>query len=616
MPLTKAEKFKLLSGGQFGPPAEDILRTSTNRDVSSQSSATILRQCSDWPDPKTGIECAGNALGSEDGFALEKKSPARLTPHLPTEVKERVPAGIQLLSNKLGQLASPGLSFCPVQAVSKYPYKYIHNKALQDVVASSFFAGGKFFERSWDIFYIHPPPDVSPKPLLLLPLVQVLSFFDVINKEAGSSLRVPPKSDDCGFQVCFLEMDNTPGPRHLGESTCRNDFQILEQMVPAPMYRPDGETPDPPPSERSLAAFKRKIQLACEATKNKSKASRAKKQKERIERQHGWRRQIKRTQRYLGLKKRLEREELEQVLLREPGTSDYLDVESPAPHPMESSVVFVSIDVESFERDHKKITEVGISVLDTNDLSGIPPGKGGSGWVKRIQTRHLRIKEHAHLINKDFVTGCADRFEFGESEWVSLEEAPSIIAESFRFPTIDQTQRNIILLGHGIDGDIEYLKAMGYNPFNLHNLVEVLDTSVMYRYLKREQNPRSLGSVLSDLDIMGWNLHNAGNDAAYTLQAMLAIAVKGVTERSGSIDWAEEKRKRVGEAAKEAVERALEYGEGWSSTGESDGGVVERKWIKKPTYPPRGTEPKNAQKREQKSSSSSDRMHWGGVSPK
>ena len=108
----------------------------------------------------------------------------------------------------------------------------------------------------------------------------------------------------------------------------------------------------------------------------------------------------------------------------------------------------------------------------------------------------------------------------------------------------------------------------------------------MYRSLKREQNPRSLGSVLADLDIMGWNLHNAGNDAAYTLQAMLAIAVKAITEKGGGMDWAEEKRRRVGEAAKEAVERALDFGEGWSSAGEgSDGGVVERASVKKLEIP-------------------------------
>jgi hypothetical protein len=372
-------------------------------------------------------------------------------------------------------------------------------------------------------------------------------------------------------------------------------------MVPAATFRPDDETPEPsPPSGRSLASFKRKMELAQEATRKKSKATKAKKQKERIEKQRDWGRQIKRAQRYLGLRQRQEQTGLDQVPRRELDTTNHsLDVESPAPYPMESSVVFVSVDVESFERDHNKITEVGISVLDTKDLDGVPPGKGGTEWMKHIRAQHFRVKEHAHLHNKDFVTGCADRFEFGESEWLGLNEAPSTIAESFRFPSADQTLRKIILLGHGIDGDIEYLKAIGYNPLNLNNLIEILDTSIMYRYLKRELNPRSLGSVLSDLDIMGWNLHNAGNDAAYTLQALLAITIKAASKKGGGIDWAEEKRRRVGEAAKEAVERELDNGEGWSSAGdESDGGVAEATWLKEQGHSRGGT---GAKKGEQKS---------------
>ncbi|KAH0556471.1 hypothetical protein GP486_005627 [Trichoglossum hirsutum] len=557
MSLTKAERFKLLNGGDVVPPTGGASRASTNIESGSQSPTAT-------PPPSLSEQGSEAATERTRGSLSGENS---LIP--PT---------------KLGQLASIESSFCPVQAVTKYPYKYIHDRLLQDAVASSFFAGGRFFERHWSIFYIHPPFDVSRKPLLLLPLTQVLSFFDTINKGSTALLRIPSQSDDCGFQVSFAGMEVSFRPRHLGESTCRGDFQNLEQMVPAATFRPDGETPElSPPSERSLEAFKRKMELVHEATKKKSRAARAKKQQDRIEKQREWGRQIKRTQRYLGLRQRQEQGGLEQASRHELGMTDhFIDLESPAPYPMESSVVFVSVDIESFERDHRKITEIGISVLDTKDLDGVPPGKGGIEWMKHIRAKHLRIREHAHLRNKDFVVGCADRFEFGESRFVGMREAPSIIAESFRFPSADQTTRNIILLGHGIDGDIEYLKGMGYNPLNLNNLIEVLDTSAMYRYLKREPNPRSLGSVLSDLDIMGWNLHNAGNDAVYTLQAMLAIVIKAATERDGGTDWAEERRKRVGEAAKEAVERALEDGEGWSSAGEGDGGVADKPWLKPP----------------------------------
>ncbi|KAI9770088.1 MAG: hypothetical protein M1840_003538 [Geoglossum simile] len=566
MTLTKAEKFRLLSSGIFESSTEGVsLASTTVAKADSQNSRTSLQNELDKP---AAVWLADTPLGGEGSFAQE------------TELLFSAGAGTKVCSTslrpsyiKLGQPAPPELSFCPVQAVSKYPYKHIHNKALKDAVASSFFTGGKIFERSWNIFYIHPPPDISPKPLLLLPLAEVLSFFEVINKETHPTLKIPPRSDDCGFQVCFSEMDHTLRPRYLGKSACRDDFQRLENAVPPATFKPDGEILSPPPSERTLTAFKVITELAHEATKNKSKAAKARKQKERAEKQRGWGKQIKRTQRYLGLRLRagveqVSRQELE--MGRPP-----LDVTSPAPYPMESSVVFASVDIESFERDHKRITEVGISVLDTKDLNGVPPGEGGSEWMKKIKTRHLRIRDNAHLRNKDFVMGCAEGFEFGTSEWVTLRDAPRVVAECFRFSPQDPLPRNIILLGHDVCGDIDYLKLLGYNPLNLSNLIEILDTSTMYRFLKREQNPRRLGAILADLDIMGWNLHNAGNDAAYTLQALLALTIKATTDKD--TDWAEEQKRRVGEAAKEAVERAMELGEGWSSGGEgSDGGLPEK----------------------------------------
>ncbi len=70
----------------------------------------------------------------------------------------------------------------------------------------------------------------------------------------------------------------------------------------------------------------------------------------------------------------------------------------------------------------------------------------------------------------------------------------------------------------------------------------------MWRYLKRESNPRSLGSILAELGIIGWNLHNAGNDAVYTLQAMIAIAIKHIDEKNKVKEVREqEKKARISE---------------------------------------------------------------------
>jgi hypothetical protein len=40
--------------------------------------------------------------------------------------------------------------FCPLMAMSRYPYKFVR-KELSQTVASEFFDGGKFWQRVWDL---------------------------------------------------------------------------------------------------------------------------------------------------------------------------------------------------------------------------------------------------------------------------------------------------------------------------------------------------------------------------------------------------------------------------------------------------------------------------------
>jgi hypothetical protein len=54
--------------------------------------------------------------------------------------------------------------------------------------------------------------------------------------------------------------------------------------------------------------------------------------------------------------------------------------------------------------------------------------------------------------------------------------------------------------------------------------------------------------ILYELEIIGWYLHNAGNDAVYTLQAMLAIACKHLEDKMKKKDEVEmEKKARISE---------------------------------------------------------------------
>ena len=251
-----------------------------------------------------------------------------------------------------------------------------------------------------------------------------------------------------------------------------------------------------------------------------------------------WFGQLRRLQRYLGLrpvsppisplKQQSDLDESETAVGNAAALRDDNSLhQNLAPYPFNEDVVFISVDVESYEKAHNCITEIGISSLDTRDLIDVIPGKDYENWKGKIRARHFRTIEYLHLINSDYIIGCGDRFEkaFGESEFVTLVQAPGVVASCFRPPfstrpdptqepsdanhTYTNEKRNIVLVGHDTKTDIAYLRAVGYDPANLPNMIDVLDTAELFKALRRENQPRSLGGILAQLDMTGWNLHNA-----------------------------------------------------------------------------------------------------------
>ena len=252
-------------------------------------------------------------------------------------------------------------------------------------------------------------------------------------------------------------------------------------------------------------------------------------------------RSLKRAQRYLGLRLRQEKSELdnakwnavEQVNHEGEQVSFFcedIDVEKPVVHPFEKDVLFVCIDIEANELDHSSITEIGISTLDTKELVGSVPSKGGINWLKKIRARHFRISEYKHLVNSKFVNGCPDRFEteFGSSEFIRKDQVEEVVRSFFVPPfttSIDQHgrclapglsadsqssgMRSVVFVGHDAKVDIDYLKGVGYDPLKEPNVLEVLDTSRLYRALKHDQQPTGLGGVMGNFGLTAWNLHNA-----------------------------------------------------------------------------------------------------------
>jgi hypothetical protein len=286
-------------------------------------------------------------------------------------------------------------------------------------------------------FYLYRSSGVDPSQaaLILVPTKQLEHLLRTINATLGTGLTIPSGGATSGFKVTF-ENDGTPRPRYLGRSTDQEMAENLKTSAPPSHYKLDGE-PDAfgTPSERSLNAFKAKIDLIVQAQKGKKLANKEKQKKERINKQQTWSHSIKRVQRYLGIRVNSGEKGVQMAAIKQgletsglkwldydaavkaaaaklPPTTRF-DPDKVAAYNQEGSVVFVCVDVEAYERNNSQITEIGFATLDTEDLKSLVPGEGGTNWLSVIRARHFRINEYKHLKNTEFVDGCADRFEFG-----------------------------------------------------------------------------------------------------------------------------------------------------------------------------------------------------------
>ena len=92
-----------------------------------------------------------------------------------------------------------------------------------------------------------------------------------------------------------------------------------------------------------------------------------------------------------------------------------------------------------------------------------------------------------------------------------------------------------MLVGHDAKQDIQYLSSMGIDLLGMNGVVRVLDSQIIHQAWKSVDNGRGLESVLADLGVFSRNLHNAGNDAVFTLRALIGVAVEQVRQHEAEL---------------------------------------------------------------------------------
>ncbi|CEG82274.1 hypothetical protein RMATCC62417_16370 [Rhizopus microsporus] len=184
----------------------------------------------------------------------------------------------------------------------------------------------------------------------------------------------------------------------------------------------------------------------------------------------------------------------------------------------EGKYVFMAIDLEAYERDHSIILEIGWSIFDTR--------------TRRFMDQHYLIDSYQHLINETFVDDQKLKFDYGTSVWCSLKQAFEELKKDLTWAV--ERDGGFVLVGHGLTSDLKYLRQQKFmwptvdggetKDVNNSACVAILNTDTIYgASINDLHNPSSLGKTLDNFGVETWNLHNAGNDAHYTMLLLLIL---------------------------------------------------------------------------------------------
>lgn len=410
------------------------------------------------------------------------------------------------------------------------------------------------------------PKTICEDLFLLIPTVQAQALLDEINATLHIHLTLTGANKN-GLVLAF-DKYSPVHPVLLGQSSTPAQKMTLEASVPCP-FENWGEDPvvSQVPKE-----FEEKVKQSVATTKQK-KGKDHNKQAAQDARNKKWKDCLAHTQAYFGLRPPMEPDSQQPSFSN--GRIEAIDVQVPARWNFHDTPIFISIDLEWNERYPSQVTEVGISTLDTMDMRGVVPGHYGENWMSLIRSRHLRVSEYKNWVNHEYVSGCPARFGFGQSEMVPNEEIPAVVDAAFRqpymvasegerIPGYKNQKRTLILVGINLHNDLSRLQEKECQVFvdlgGPSSIIrEVIDVAELYRIEHGEVQVRGLQALLGLLHVLSRNLHNAGNDANYTMQALVRLMLQVAGEKPEAYEF-EARDKKPNVEPKGAMSEDIEEG--------------------------------------------------------
>jgi len=172
-----------------------------------------------------------------------------------------------------------------------------------------------------------------------------------------------------------------------------------------------------------------------------------------------------------------------------------------------STHTLISIDCE-FQGRKKLPSEIGISIFNPKrqDLSIMP----------NLSTHHIIVSDHYDF---ETTTNATDTFLSGRSMLIPEVEVLKFI--QLIIDSIFNQEDKAAFVGHSVNADLKSLCALG---IKLPETFTSIDTFYLYACSHGfRRNTTSLGGVLNRFNIPHGFLHNAGNDAYYSLLVLLKL---------------------------------------------------------------------------------------------
>ena len=195
---------------------------------------------------------------------------------------------------------------------------------------------------------------------------------------------------------------------------------------------------------------------------------------------------------------------------------------------------------QGVRRTERRVSEIGLSSLDTKSVQLDAPGDRASAFWPAIKAFHFAIKEHSHPVKGNHAHWCrkvdVNSFEFGKTSWVSasavklavVNKVRSLIGEPLtaRLNTGLVNRRKIVWVYFAKSNDELWLRELGINlheEFPNSYTVDMQNRTISRVLGGQLRKPQiSASDLFAALGIQTRNTHNGGQDAVFELRAYLA----------------------------------------------------------------------------------------------